>query len=88
MPEVAIKEYLKILYVLTAGRPNPLQAEASYLVGVCQHLGGRPDLALAAWQQTIETYPDTEWAAKAEALTRQTNRREVILKVSQVAGHE
>ena len=88
LPEVAIKEYLKILYVLTPGRSNPLQAEASYLVGVCQHLDGRADLAVAAWRQTIEAYPETEWAAKAETSIQQTNRRETALAVSQAAKQE
>ncbi|MBN1459132.1 MAG: tetratricopeptide repeat protein, partial [Armatimonadetes bacterium] len=88
LPEVAIKEYLKILHVLTAGRPNPLQAEASYLVGVCQHLGRHPDLALAAWRQTVEAYPDTDWAAKAKAAIQQTNRRETAIRTSHSPPHE
>jgi len=82
LPLLAIKEYLKVLHVLTAGQANPFQAEASYRLGECQHLRGRPDLAGAAWQQTTETHPESEWAEKARAAIEQTNRREAVLAQS------
>jgi len=82
LPLVASKEYLKIIYVLTAGRSNPFQAEASYRLGECHHLRGRPDLALAAWEETAETYPESEWAEKASAAIEQTRQRESVLSQS------
>ncbi len=79
LPLVAMKEYLKVIHVLTAGKPNPFQAEAAYRIGLCQHLRGRPDLAAAAWNTTVEQYPDTEWAEKARnAMTRATQREAVL----------
>jgi hypothetical protein len=80
LPLVAIKEYLKVIHVLTAGRPNPLQEEAAYQVGVCHHLCGRPDLALAAWERMVAAYPDTEWAAKARVAIEQSQQREEAMR--------
>jgi len=82
LPLVASKEYLKILHVLTAGRPNPFQAEALYRLGECQQGRGRADLAVAAWQETAETYPESEWAGKARAAIEHTRRRESVLSQS------
>jgi TolA-binding protein len=82
LPLVAAKEYLKVSHVLTAGRPNPFQAEASYRLGVCQHLLGRPDLALAAWRKTIAAYPDSPWAAEAEKALAAAQDREATLSWS------
>ena len=82
LPLVASKEYLKILHVLTAGRPNPFQAEALYRLGECQQGRGRADLALAAWEETAETYPESEWAEKAGAAIENTHRRESVLSQS------
>jgi len=82
LPLVASKEYLKIIHVLTASQSNPFQAEASYRLGECHHLRGRPDLALAVWQETTEIYPESEWAEKARAAIEQTRRRESVLSQS------
>jgi len=82
LPLVASKEYLKVIYVLTAGRPNPFQAEASYRLGECQHRRGRADLAVAAWRKTVETYAGSEWAEKAAAAIENTRRREAVLGYS------
>ncbi|UCC69074.1 MAG: tetratricopeptide repeat protein [Armatimonadota bacterium] len=82
LPLVASKEYLKVIFVLTAGKPNPFQAEASYKLGLCQHLRGRPDLASRAWEQTIAGYPDTTWADKAGTALSQADEREKSLAIS------
>ncbi len=79
LPLVAIKEYLKVIHVLTAGEPNPFQAQAAYRLGLCQHLRGRPDLAAAAWTRTAEDYPNTEWAEKARSAITQATQREAVL---------
>ena len=84
LPLVAAKEYLKVIHVLTAGRPNPLQAEASYRLGECHHLRGRPDLACEVWQQTAASYPDTDWAAKAETAIAQAKVRQSALAASSI----
>lgn len=83
---VASKEHLKIMFVLTALRPNPFQAEACYHLGVAHHRMGRPDLAVAAWQRCVEEYPETEWAEKAGAAISHAERREGILSAG--AGGE
>ena len=85
LPLVASKEYLKVILVLTAGRPNPLQSEASYRLGVCQHLRGRPDLARRAWENTVAEHPDTTWAEKASAALSQAEQREKTLAASMAA---
>ncbi|UCC69262.1 MAG: tetratricopeptide repeat protein [Armatimonadota bacterium] len=82
LPLVASKEYLKIIFVLTAGKPNPLQAEAFYKLGLCQHLRGRPDLARTVWERTIAEYADTPWAEKAGTALSQADRRETALAAS------
>jgi tetratricopeptide (TPR) repeat protein len=79
LPLVAIKEYLKVIHVLTAGEPNPFQAEAAYRLGLCQHLRGRPDLAAAAWNTTIAQHPDTQWAEKSRTAITQAAQREAVL---------
>ena len=81
-PLVAMKEYLKVIFVLSAGEPNPYQAEACYQVGVCQHLLGRTDLARAAWRGVTEDYPDSEWAEKAKAAGAEAQRREAAVSRS------
>lgn len=71
LPLVASKEYLKVIHVVTAGRPNPLQAEAMHKLGVCHQRLGRLDLARAAWQRTVDQFPDSPSAQRARlALTR------------------
>ncbi len=82
LPLIASKEYLKVMVLLTAGKPNPFQAEACYKLGVTQHLRGRPDLALATWQRAIEEYPDTPWAEKAEEAISRALQREAVLASS------
>jgi tetratricopeptide (TPR) repeat protein len=70
LPLIASKEYLKVIHVVTAGRPNPLQAEATYKLGVCHQRLGRLELAKAAWQHTVDQFPDSpsaEWARLALA---------------------
>ena len=79
LPLVAVKEYLKVMLVLTAGKPNPFQAEACYRLGLCQHLRGRPDLAVAAWRHLVVDYPDSPWAEEARAAITQTEQRESVL---------
>jgi len=88
LPDVAMKEYLKVLYVLTAGKPNPYQAEASYRLGLCQAILGRPGLALAAWSDTVADYPETEWAEAAENAIGQTKQRESALAEGLGAAQE
>lgn len=71
LPIIASKEYLKLIHVMTAGRPNPLQAEAMYKLGVCHQRLGRLDLARAAWQRTVGQFSDSSWGERARiALTR------------------
>lgn len=82
LPLVASKEYLKVLVVLSAGKPNPFQAEACYKLGLCQHLRGRQDLARTAWERTIAEYAGTPWAEKAAMALSQADRRETALAVS------
>ena len=82
LPLVASKEYLKVMFVLTAGKPNPFQAEASYKLGICQHLRGRQDLARVAWERTIVECAGTPWAEKADTALSQADRRETALAVS------
>jgi TolA-binding protein len=82
LPLVASKEYLKVMFVLTAGRPNPLQAEACHKLGLCQHVRGRQDLARVAWERTIAEYADTPWAEKAGTALSHTANRETALAVS------
>jgi TolA-binding protein len=79
LPHVAVKEHLKVMFVLTAGRPNPFQAEACYKLGRAQHLRGRSDLALAAWNRVAEEYPDTPWAERARSASADAERRERVL---------
>jgi len=71
LPLIASKEYLKVIHVVTAGRPNPLQAEATYKLGVCHQRLGRLDLAKAAWQRTVDQFPDSPSAERGRlALAR------------------
>jgi TolA-binding protein len=73
LPLIASKEYLKVIYVVTAGRPNQLQAEAMYQLGVCNQRLGRLDLARAAWQRTVGQFSDSSWGEEARsALARAT----------------
>ncbi len=78
LPRLAIKEYLKVINVLTAGRPNPYQAEAWYRIGQCQQALGRPDLAAAAWEAAVREHAGTEWAERAEAALAAAGRREGV----------
>jgi tetratricopeptide (TPR) repeat protein len=71
LPLIAAKEYLKVIHVVTAGRPNPLQAEATYKLGICHQRLGRLDLAKTAWQHTVNLFADSPSAEQARlALTR------------------
>jgi TolA-binding protein len=79
LPLVASKEYLKVMVLLTAGKPNPFQAEACFKLGMTQHLRGRPDLALATWGRVMDEYPDSAWAEKAETAISQALQREAAL---------
>jgi len=79
LPLMASKEYLKVMFVLTAGKPNPFQAEACFKLGVTQHLRGRPDLALGTWRRVMEEYPNTPWAEEAEAAVFRAQQREEAL---------
>jgi TolA-binding protein len=67
LPLIASKEYLKVIHVVSAGRPNPSQPEAWYQLGVCHQQRGREDLARTAWQAAIDRFPDSPWAARARA---------------------
>jgi len=82
LPEVALKEYLKVIFVLTAGNPNPFQAEAAFGVGLCHHRRGRPDLAMEAWNRVVEEYPETEWAEQATMAIARTRQCESALAQS------
>jgi len=66
MPLVASKEYMKVIDVITAGKPNPFQAEALYKLGDCQRKLDLPAQALASWQQVIDNYPQSPWAESAQ----------------------
>jgi tetratricopeptide (TPR) repeat protein len=71
LPLIASKEYLKVICVVTAGRPNPLQAEATYKLGICHQRLGRLDLAKTAWQHTVDQFSDSPSAERARlALAR------------------
>jgi len=71
LPLIASKEYLKVIHVVTAGRPNQLQAEAMYQLGVCHQRLGRLELAKTAWQRTVDQFPDSPSAGRARlALAR------------------
>jgi TolA-binding protein len=65
LPLVASKEYLKVIHVVTAGRSNPRQAEATYQLGVCHQQLGHLGLAKAAWQRAAAQFPDSPWAERA-----------------------
>ena len=67
LPLIASKEYLKVIHVVTAGRPNPLQAEAMYKLGVCHQRLGRLDLARAVWQRTVGQFSDSSWGEEARS---------------------
>ena len=71
LPLIASKEYLKVIHVVTAGRPNPSQAEAMYKLGVCHHRLGRLSLAETAWRTTAEQFPDSPWAEEARRALKQ-----------------
>jgi TolA-binding protein len=81
LPLVASKEYLKVMFVLTAGRPNPFQAEACYKLALCQHRRGRHDLARVAWERTVAEYAGTPWADRATTALAQAETREEALAV-------
>lgn len=66
LPLIASKEYLKVIYVLTAGRPNPRQAEAMYQLGVCHQRLGQRELAKRTWQEATQKFPETPWAKRAQ----------------------
>jgi len=71
LPLIASKEYLKVIHVVTAGRPNPLQAEATYKLGICHQRLGRLELAKTAWQHTVDQFSDSPSAERARlALAR------------------
>ncbi len=88
LPLVASKEYMKVMYVLTAGKPNPFQAEASYRLGECQRLRGRPELAVKVWENTEKQYPGTPWAEKARSAIEQIKAWEKTLTASHPAAGE
>jgi len=87
-PLVAMKEYLKVIHVLTGSKPNAYQAESSYRLGECQHLLGRPDLAMTAWRKTIADYPDTTWATQAQTAIDRTSQREAVLTQSHQSSEQ
>jgi TolA-binding protein len=79
LPLIASKEYLKVIHVVTAGRPNPLQAEATYKLGICHQRLGRLELAKAAWQHTVGRFPESPSAEQACcALTRADELGDVL----------
>jgi len=79
LPLIASKEYLKVIHVVTAGRPNPLQAEATYKLGVCHQRLGRLGLAKTAWQHTGDKFPDSPSAERARlALAREDGFAEML----------
>jgi hypothetical protein len=79
LPLIASKEYLKVIHVVTAGRPNPLQAEATYKLGICHQRLGRLELAKAAWQHTVGRFRGSPWAEQACcALTRADELGDVL----------
>jgi TolA-binding protein len=79
LPLIASKEYLKVIHVVTAGRPNPLQAEATYKLGICHQRLGRLKLAKTAWQHTVGRFPDSPSAEQARsALTRADELGDVL----------
>lgn len=86
LPLVASKEYLKILHVVTPGRPNPYQPEAAYKVGRCHHLMGNEGLAIEVWRQAADDYPETEWGRRAREAAEAAQTREAVLARSQEAG--
>jgi TolA-binding protein len=88
LPLVASKEYLKVMVLLTAGKPNPFQAETCFKLGVTQHLRGRPDLALATWGRVMEEHPNSAWAEKAETAISQARQREAALAQSAAPPEE
>ena len=79
LPLVASKEYLKVMVLLTAGKPNPFQAEACFNLGRTQHLRGRPDLAAATWRRVTQDYPETPWAEEAKTAIANARAREAAL---------
>jgi TolA-binding protein len=79
LPNVAVKEHLKVMFVLTALRPNAFQAEACYGLGRALHLRGRPDLAIPTWKRVMAEYPGTPWADKAETSAAQAEQRESVI---------
>jgi tetratricopeptide (TPR) repeat protein len=79
LPLIASKEYLKVIHVVTAGRPNPLQAEATYKLGVCHQRLGRLNLARKTWQRLVEQFPGSPAAEQARiALARAADLGELL----------
>jgi TolA-binding protein len=79
LPLIASKEYLKVIHVVTAGRPNQLQAEAMYQLGVCQQRLGRLALAKATWQHGADQFPDSPWAERARAALARVGEMRALL---------
>ena len=68
-----------MMFVLTAGKPNPFQAEACFNLGRTQHLRGRADLAAATWRRVTQDYPETPWAEEAQTAIANARAREAAL---------
>ncbi len=45
-------------------------AEAGYFLGAVRYLSAREELALGAWRQTLQSFPDSIWSARAAAYLR------------------
>ncbi len=66
--EFATRDYLK---VLTLNYPSSYRADASFKLGMCDHLRLHNDLAVAQWRWTIEQFPNTQAAKRASAALEQ-----------------
>ena len=66
--EFATRDYLK---VLTLCYPSSYRADASFKVGMCDHLRLHNDLAIEQWRWTIEQFPETGAAARAASALEQ-----------------
>ncbi len=65
---LALHEFTKVISAVNVkdeGK-NPFQAEALYFMGACLEQIGNLKRAKARWQQVIERYPDSPWAARAK----------------------
>ncbi len=65
--DMTLLEYLKVSTVAAppAGEGIPVSSKANFRVAECLRARGRPHQALVRYQEVVEKWPDTPWAARA-----------------------